>query len=179
MRKMFVLFALIVFVSLGLSGQTTETGTWKGGFRLQKTQKLYLENGFAVDYACAKLLDGRIHFGASYVSSRLGSALASNAIKQDNYLLNTAFHFRPQKSLQPFVRLNLGYFYADYESPLFDALPNSTLMTALDAGLSYEFKIPLTLEVSAGYNLSAGTGIAGPGTLFPVFYQMSLLYTLF
>jgi hypothetical protein len=44
--------------------------------------------------------------------------------------------------------------------------------------LSYEFKFPLTINLSAGYNFNSGKGSAGPGTLFPVFYQMSMYYTI-
>jgi len=73
----------------------------------------------------------------------------------------------------------MGYFHADYEYAIFDVLPNNTFLFSLDAGLEYEFKAPITLNLSAGYNLNSGTGSAGPGTLFPVFYQMSIYYTLF
>lgn len=177
MKKGIVLSVL--FVVAGWLLQAQETSTLKGGIRLQKAQKLYWENGFAFDYSSTKILDSRMHFGASFASSRLGSAIGSNAVKQDNYLISAAYHFRPQKPLQPFARLNLGYFKADYESPIFNALPNSTFITAIDAGFSYEFKLPLTLELSAGYNLNAGTGVSGPGTLFPVYYQLSILYTIF
>jgi hypothetical protein len=184
MKKILLVSVLSISFFLGSYAQNSTTndgwpGTLKGGFRIQKAQKLYWENGFAFDYSCSKLLDSRIHFGASYATTRLGSAMGTNAIKQDNFLFSTAYHFRPQKVLQPFVRLNLGYFHADYESPIFNALPNSAFLTSLDAGLSYEFRFPLTLNLSAGYNLNVGTGIAGPGTLFPVFYQMSILYTIF
>ncbi len=184
MNKSIVLSVLLACLVPCLQAQSSGSdegwpGTLKGGICIQKTQKLYWENGFAFDYSCAKILDNRVHFGANYVTSRLGSAIGSNAIKQDNVLFSAAYHFRHQKRLQPFVRLNLGYFKADYESELFDALPNSAFVKALDAGLSYEFKIPLTLQVCAGYNLSAGTGTTGPGTLFPVYYKMSILYTLF
>ena len=154
------------------------SGELKGGIRIQKAQKLYWENGFAFDFASPKIWDSRIHFGLSYVSSRLGSAIGSNAIKQDNYLISAGYHFRHQKQFQPFVRLNTGYFHADYEEDIFDVLPNEALLLSIDAGLSYEFKIPLTASLSAGYNLNAGTGSSGPGTLFPVFYQMSIFYTL-
>ena len=183
MKKIVVLTFLFVSSVLSLHAQASDANGWpgtlKGGFRIQKTQKLYWENGFAFDYASPKILDSRIHFGASYETSRLGSALGSNAIKQDNYLVSAAYHFRHQKALQPFARLNVGYFHADYEDALFDVLPNSSFLTSIDVGLMYEFKIPLTLSLSAGYNLNAGTGVAGPGTLFPVFYQMSILYTIF
>lgn len=184
MMKKTILSILFLSFTLCLLAQTSADnegwpGNLKGGFRFQKAQKLYWENGFVFDYACSKILDSRIHFGASYVTTRLGSALGSNAIKQDNYLVSAAYHFRHQKALQPFARLNVGYFHADYEAAVFDVLPNSALTTSIDAGLSYQFKFPLTIHASVGYNLNAGTGVEGPGTLFPVFYQMSILYTIF
>jgi hypothetical protein len=180
MKKCTALFFLCIGLAWGLHAQSDNgLGELKAGIRIQKAQKLYWENGFALDYANPKILNSRIHFGASYATSRLGSALGSNAIKQDNYLVSAAYHFRPHKQLQPFARLNLGYFHADYEAAEFDVLPNSAFMTSVDAGLYYEFKIPLTLSLSAGFNLNAGTGSAGPGTLFPVYYQMSVFYTIF
>ncbi len=153
-------------------------GELKGGIRIQKAQKLYWENGFAVDFASPKIMDSRIHFGLSYVTSRLGSAMGTNAIKQDNFLFSPAYHFRHQKHLQPFTRLNLGYFHSDYEYAIFDVLPNKAFLLSVDAGLSYEFTFPLTVSLSAGYNVNNGTGSAGPGTLYPVFYQMSFYYTV-
>jgi len=154
-------------------------GELKGGVRIQKTQKLYWENGFAFDFTSPRIADQSIHFGVSYVTSRLGSATSSNAIKQDNFLVSSGYHFRNKKDLQPFTRLNIGYFHADYEEAVFDVLPNSSFLFSLDAGLSYEFKIPLTMNLSAGYNLISGNGSSGPGTLFPIFYQMSIYYTFF
>ncbi len=184
MKRIVVLSFLLISSMLCLQAQSSEvnngwSGTLKGGLLIQKAQKLYWENGFAFDYTCPKLLDSRIHFGASYATTRLGSAVGSNAIKQDIYLVSAAYHFRPQKQLQPFARLNVGYFHADYEAAVFDVLPNEAFLTSIDAGLTYAFKFPLTLSLSAGYNLNAGTGVAGPGTLFPIFYRMSILYTIF
>lgn len=153
-------------------------GELKGGIRIQKTQKLYWENGFALDFASPKIADSRIHLGVSYVTTRLGSAMSSNAIKQDNYLISAGYHFRHEKQFQPFTRLNIGYFHADYEEDIFDVVSDKAFLFSIDAGLSYEFRIPLTASLSAGYNLNAGTGSAGPGTLYPVFYQMSIFYTV-
>ena len=183
MIKNLVLSILSIFSVLCLNAQHSGTnnswlGELKGGIRIQKAQKLYWENGFALDFASPKIADSRIHFGASYVTSRLGSAMGSNAIKQDNYLINAAYHFRHQKQFQPFARLNTGYFHADYEEDIFDVLPNSAFLFSIDAGLSYEFNIPLTASISAGYNLNSGSGTSGPGTLYPVFYQMSIFYTI-
>lgn len=175
-----LLFMSAIFTAHAQSSAANDgfPGELKGGIRIQKAQKLYWENGISLDFASPKIWDSRIHFGLSYVSSRLGSAIGTNAIKQDNYLFSAGYHFRRHKQLQPFIRVNTGYFHADYGEDIFDVLPNKAFLFSLDAGLSYEFRIPLTASVSAGYNLNAGNGSSGPGTLFPVFYQMSLFYTL-
>ncbi len=183
MKKIFYLS--ILFISFVLCAQAQSSGTnngWpgelKGGIRIQKAQKLYWENGFTFDFASPKIANSRIHLGASYVTTRLGSAMGTNAIKQDNYLISGGYYFRHQKQFQPFTRLNTGYFHADYEEAIFDVLPNNAFLFSIDAGLSYELKIPLTFSLSAGYNLNSGSGTSGPGTLYPVFYQMSIYYTL-
>jgi hypothetical protein len=184
MKKKIILSILCIFSVLGLNAQHPGTnngwpGELKGGIRIQKAQKLYWENGFSFDFASPKIADSRIHFGASYITTRLGSAISSNAIKQDNYLISAGYHFRHQKDLQPFARLNTGYFHADYEEEIFDVLPNNAFLISADAGLSYEFEIPLTVSLSAGYNLNSGSGTSGPGTLYPFYYQMSIFYTIF
>jgi hypothetical protein len=184
MKKKLVLSVLFIVSVLSLPAQPSGTkngwpGEIKGGIRIQKTQKLYWENGFSFDYSCTKIADGRLHFGLSYVTTRLGSAIGSNAIKQDNYLLSAGYHFRHKEQLHPFIRLSTGYFHADYEEKFFDVLPNSSILISADAGLYYEFRIPLTASLSAGYNLLSGSGSSGPGTLYPFYYQMNIYYTLF
>jgi hypothetical protein len=183
MTKKIVLSILSLFMVIYSQAQSDSKndgwfGELKGGIRIQKTQKLYWENGLAFDFTSPRIVDQSIHFGVSYVTSRLGSALGSNAIKQDNFLVSTGYHFRHKKELQPFTRLNMGYFHSNYEDAIFDVLPNNSFLLSLDAGLSYEFEVPLTINLSAGYNLNSGTGSSGPGTLFPVFYQMSIYYTI-
>lgn len=184
MKKKIVLFFLLITSVISLQAKSYGSkdawlGELKGGIRIQKAQKLYWENGFSFDFASPKIADSRIHLGMSYVTTRLGSAMGSNAIKQDNFLVGGGYHFRHQKQFQPFARLNMGFFHADYEYDIFDVLPNKAFLLSLDAGLSYAFDFPLSITLSAGYNLNSGTGSSGPGTLYPVFYQMSLYYTLF
>lgn len=84
------------------------------GPRLQKTVNLYYENGITLQYASDRLLSQRLYLGFSYISSRLGTALGSNALKQDNIFLSASYYFRPQRVVQPFVRLNAGYFIAKF-----------------------------------------------------------------
>lgn len=182
MKKKLFLSILFIFFVLCSEAQSSGTkdiwlGELKGGIRVQKAQKLYWENGFSFDFTSPKIADSRIHFGATYVTSRLGSAMGSNAIKQDNFLISGGYHFLHQKQFQPFTRLNMGYFHSDYEDAIFDVLPRKAFLLSIDAGLSYEFMIPFTVSLSAGYNLNTGKGSSGPGTLYPVFYQMSIYYT--
>lgn len=143
------------------------------GLKFQKTEQLYWENGFAADYTSDFLLNRKIHLKMSYTSSRLGSALVGNAIKQDNYLIGADWRFRSDKDLQIFAGLNTGFFHADMEEPQFNVLPHNSILLAVETGLFYKFKFPLAASLSVGYNL-----MTTPGTLFPVYYQMSVFYYL-
>lgn len=174
--KQGILRVLGLFMVLQLISQSSfsQVHTFEAGLRLQKTVDLYYENGISGQYHLTK----RITLGATYLSSRLGSAIGSNAIKQDNFLLSGAWMFRPEKPLKSFLRANLGYFTADYESDIFKSLTNTSAIASIDAGLAYSFKSPLRLHLSLGYNAITGTGAKGAGTLYPVFYQTSIFWNL-
>ena len=141
------------------------------GIRLQKSINLYTENGITAQYTNPKWVNSRLYVGASYVTSRLGTALSSNAIKQDNLLFFTAYYFRPAWTIQPFVKANAGYFRADYGNELFRDLPHSSPLVSPEVGLCYCPDFPLKIGGSIGYNLLTGNGVTGPGTLYPVFVQ--------
>lgn len=149
------------------------------GFRFQKSINLYYENGITLQYSDERLLSNRLFIGLSFVSSRLGTAMSSNAIKQDNFLISGTWMFRPQRSFQPFLRLNTGYFVADYEDPVFEMLPNSSILISPEFGLGYSFNIPLKMGVSLGYNIITGDGMDGPGTLYPLYVQTSITWNIF
>ncbi len=176
MHKQVILKTCLILCMLQFAFQLSysQVHTFDLGLRLQKTVDLYFENGISGQYQ----LTERVMIGATYISSRLGSAMGSNAIKQDNFLLSGAWMFRPAKPLKPFVRANLGYFTADYESDIFKSLTNTSAIASVDAGLAYTFKSPIKLNLSLGYNGITGSGSSGAGTLYPVFYQTSILWNL-
>lgn len=149
------------------------------GIRLQKTVNLYSENGITVSYSDKGLLPDKLHFGFSYVTSRLGTAFNSNAVKQDNYLVSSAWYFRRKRIIRPFVRVNSGYFSAHYGDNIFDVLPRKSLLLSSDIGVGFETHTPLKIATSLGYNFITGNGLKGPGTLYPVFYQLSITWNLF
>lgn len=132
-------YLFILFIGIPITSYS-QNQVLDVGIRSQKSVNLYYENGVIVQYTNEKLMSNRLYFGLSYVTSRLGSAISSNAIKQDNYILSSTYFFRPERMLQPFVRLNTGYFYADYEEAVFDDLPNSSLLLSPEAGQDSDLK---------------------------------------
>lgn len=145
------------------------------GIRLQKTVGLYTENGLTTQYAGPA---HRLYFGLSYLTSRLGTALNSNAIKQDNLLASVAYYFRPNWLIRPIVKANVGYFKANYGDALFEALSQTSLLASPEIGLCYCPDFPLKVNGSIGYNLIKGDGLTGPGTLYPVFVQTSITWNI-
>ena len=168
---------LILFFSFiqRVEGQDKEI---TAGIRLQKTHNLYFENGITADFTSSKLWDQRLHLGVSYVTSRLGTALGSNAIKQDNYLATIQYNFRRTKIINPIVRLNGGFFHANLESAVFDELPHNSALFSIEGGMYLRLKLPVRPSLTFGYNLITGDGLSGPGTLFPLFYQLSISYKI-
>ena len=149
------------------------------GVRVQKTVHLYLENGFSVQYTNKNTLAEKWYFGIDYVTSRLGSALGRNALKQGNLLLSSSLMMRPGKQFRPVVRLNTGYFKVNYEEDMFKRLPDSSLLLSTEVGTCLDLDLPLKFTATMGYNLITGNGVKGPGTLFPLFFQTTLAWDVF
>ena len=175
-KKYFLIF--IVFSTIFYNSVCAQHSLLDVGVRVQKTVNLYWENGFSIQYSNRNVKPDNLYFGFSYISSRLGSAFISNAIKQDYFLLNTSWYFRKQHVLRPLVRLNLGYFMADYEEPFFDDLTNTSLVISPEAGLIVDTKSPLKIMITLGYNVITGDGEQGAGTLYPLFIQTTISWTL-
>lgn len=146
------------------------------GLRLQQSWKMYNENGIIVEYAPKNLLNDQLSFGASYISTRFGSAYNSNAIIQDNIQFHTTYLFSTS-SFSPTIKLNTGYCFADYESSLFDEIDASMPLLSLETGARYAFDVPLIVQAGIGYNLITSDGSSGIGTVYPLFVQCSLMWS--
>jgi len=163
---------------LSSSSVFAQTDIINVGVRMQKASGLYWENGLDFEYSNKSILNDKLFFGFSYISSRLGTAINSNAIKQDNYILSARYYTRKDKQLRPFSKFNIGYFSADYGSEIFDVLDNTSVLASLEFGLSYTFIKKLKLSSSFGYNFISGDGMNGPGTLYPIFIQSTISWNL-
>jgi len=148
------------------------------GLRFQKSFGLYWENGIISQFSFDSIANNKLRLGIGYVSSRLGSAIGNNAIKQDNYQIWLAYYFKKDKKFNPFMSLGSGFFVANYGSDDFDALDQSSLLLSPIAGLEWNTPFELKMNVSLGYNFTSGNGEKGPGTLYPVFAQFNFYYPL-
>ncbi len=148
------------------------------GLRSQKAFGLYFENGIVSQFSSDSIAPKRLYLGIGYISSRLGSALGSNAIKQDNYQIWLSYYLKKDHKLRPFFSLGTGYFKADYESPDFEVLNQSSPLLSLTAGLEWASPYQLKVNLAFGYNIISGNGEKGPGTLYPTFGQLNFFYPL-
>lgn len=178
MNRKTITTVFLFLMATVLFAQKTISRDLRVGLVMQQTQYLYNENGLGLDYTCERLLDKKIHIKATYLSSRLGSAIGTNALKQDYFVFGAHYYFMSKKSLQILAGLNTGLFVVDYENPAFDVLPKSSAILAVETGLQYDFKLPITASLTAGYNVRSGNGIDIPGSLFPVFYKLSIMYRI-
>lgn len=167
---------MILFQAITASSQSRILDV---GVRLQKSINLYNENGVSLAYSHPSFANDKLYFGFAFVTSRLGSAMGTNAIKQDNYILSAGYFGRKDKIIRPFARLNTGWFYANYEYEIFKELDHVSLILAPDFGLSIETPYPLKAQFSFGYNLITGDGTSGPGTLYPLFIQSTISWNIF
>lgn len=145
------------------------------GFRFQQAWNMYNENGFTFEYTPNNLLNNQLSFGATYLSTRMGSAFNSNAIIQDNIVLHSTYLFS-SSSFSPLIRLNAGYCFADYESSLFDEIESSMPLVSIETGARYAFDFPLKVQAGIGLNLITSDGSSGIGTVYPLFVQCSFLW---
>ncbi|MBC3786172.1 hypothetical protein [Spirosoma utsteinense] len=183
MKANYLLIPLLAWATLSITTAQNRPARSTGavldlGIRLQNSVNLYAENGITAQYTHPKLASKRLYIGLSYVTSRLGTALNSNAIKQDNFLASASYYFRPNWLVRPVARVNVGYFAADYGSSLFDVLPKTSLLASPEFGLCYCPNFPLKINASIGYNVITGDGLTGPGTLYPVFIQTSVTWNI-
>ncbi len=177
--QVYILKYVFFFIVLVLSN-VTNAQDLKAGIRVQKTQEMYWENGFSLQYTFSNFKPKQLYLGFNYISSRIGSAYRSNAIKQDSYILSAWWIFKPERKFKFGGRLNIGYFYSDLEYDIFDAIPNDAFLLSPEIGIMYEFKsFPISVYLGTGYNISTVEQGYSPGTLQPLYYHLDLYISIF
>lgn len=167
-------FPALVLASL--FGWATVAQAWRchGGIRLQKTWELYWQNGAELSCSHDAWVQDRLVLGVSAVSTRIGSAWASDALRQEEYLVHSQWRFRSGKRWEPFVGMALGWFWLHIENPLFQGIPHSSPLWVWEGGTSWEFRHGVGLQFGLGWHMLTGDGTQGPGSLYPLFMQTQL-----
>ncbi len=148
------------------------------GFLFQKTYGGYYENGLSILYSPIWQND-RLFLGFDYITSRLGSAIGSNALKVDNYVFSTLYLFLKNYRFRPFTKINIGINYSDYEFEIFKDLSSSSMLLSLEAGGVYQTKkIPFMASLSIGYNLTSTDGSGSGSMIFPLFFRLGVYYDI-
>jgi len=174
-KNALIIIFILIYMNLNAKEESLSLG-----LRFQKSVGLYYENGLTFQYSNPDYLYfNDLEVGFSYFSSRFGSAISSNAISQDNFIFNATYSYLPFWYFEPNLKVNLGYFYADYESDIFDVLDNKSFLFSLEFGTFIITNSPLRIDISMGYNLITGDGMSGAGTLYPVFYQLGITWEIF
>lgn len=166
---------MLCILSFGMFAQKLDVG-----IRIQKTHGMYWENGITAQYQFKEFKPNNFLVGFSYISSRFGTAMGSNALNQDSYIANATWLFG--KKVKPFKfygRLNLGYLTVEKVADIFADIPRSAFLFSPEFGLGYRFeKIPLNLNLGAGYYLFTGEDGQTPGTFMPLYYHLDIYYTI-
>lgn len=166
--------AVVTRLNLPARSKVTNSSVISPYLIVQKTFALYWEGGVGVDYTHQKLADERLHFSADYLSSRLGSAWGSNALKQDYFSAGVHWHSWQHSSLRWVNGLKGSYFTVDYEDDEFNNLPSSTILVAFETGMLYTTSL-LDVKMLFGVHFFSGNGSTIPGSVFPVYSQLSVL----
>ena len=173
--KKYIFFFIAILGCITLNAQKLNIG-----IKLQKTHFMYWENGISVQYSFSNFKPGQFYLGVDYVTSRLGTAFNSNALKQDSYIATVAWHFRKGKPFHVTTKINAGFFNVNLGEEIFKELPHSAFLLSPEIGLSYDFKqLPIIVNLGTGYNIGFKNEAESPGTLQPFFYNFTIYYELF
>lgn len=141
---------------------------------------MYWENGISAQYSFANFKPNRLFVGFDFVTSRLGTAMNSNALKQHSYIFSGSWYFFKNKPYHLIGRLNTGYLNTDLEYDIFDDLPSSAFLLAPELGFNYSpEKLPIAFNLGLGYYLNMQDEYKTPGTFQPLYYHLTAYYKLF
>lgn len=129
--------------------------------------------GLQVSYASPALLGGKPRFSASYSTTRIATALGSNALAEDRLQAGAGWHFRTARTLSPYAGVNIGFTRFDREDEqLFELLDNSAPILSLLLGLEARLHPAIRASGSVGYSALQSS------TVYPFLASVGVHYHL-
>jgi len=129
--------------------------------------------GVQIGFSTPSLLGGGPRFTASASTTRLATAFGSNALAEDRLQLSSAWYFRRQASLSPYVGVGAGYTRFDREDDeIFALLDNGAPLLSLFLGAEAHVGRRLRLNTQAGYSALHSS------TVYPFVWAIGVNYPL-
>jgi hypothetical protein len=175
MRKIFL---IVLIASCFSSFSQDSTFTISAGGRFKKYVGFYMQNGISAEFSSSKILNKKVSFGLNIVSSKLGTALLNNAIPTLEVELSAIKYFRVTKKVNPFVRLNTGFASANFGDERFDNITNKSALLSVETGVKTKVYKSFDVLLGGGLNAITGNGFSNLGTIYPLYYQISLMYRI-
>jgi len=175
MRKFLI---LIIIANINIAFSQDSTFSFSAGARFKKYVGFYLQNGINIEFNSSKILNNKVNFGLNIVSSKLGTELINNAIPTLEVELSAIKYFRNNKKLKPFARINTGFAYANFGDNKFNNITNKSALFSLETGFKIRAYKSFDFLLGGGLNIITGNGFSNLGTVYPLYYQFSLLYKI-
>lgn len=145
---------------------------WSVPVGLGFEHNLYTQFGISASVSHKKILNGHPQATLFATTSRLGVIAGKNVLKNENWLLTAAWHFRPGTYVDPFAGIDIGVTHFDRENEkLFKRLPNTAPLFNVRAGIAATVWGDRLRPL-----LDGGFAIVQPSTVFPLFFGVKLSY---
>lgn len=174
--KKILIFVFVIFCFSAFSQDSTFS--FSAGARFKKYIGFYWQNGMSAEFSSSKILNKKISFGLNVASSKLGTALIKNAISTFEIEFSAIKYFRLTKKVKPFLRLNTGIASANFGDDTFDNITNKSALLSIETGIKGHIYKSIDIVAGGGLNAITGNGISNLGTVYPVYFQLSLLYVI-
>lgn len=171
------IWMLMLLFGFKVQAQSDSALQIRVGLISNKMLGFYWLNGLSAELNSKKLCKGSFDLGLNIYSSSLGSAFLSNAIPVHAMEATIQKRFRAKRKVNPVIGLNVGFAKAFYGSN-FEQLKQSSLLLAPEFGVNYVVGGKLSARFCLGYNSINGTGVRGPGFVYPVCLRFKLIYSL-
>ncbi len=164
---------IIGLITALASASLAGPGYFSLGLKFQNGYQLYYENGFELGYTHDMLLSRRLQVKVDYVTTRLGSALNKEALNQHYLTGALSFNFRPQKRVDPYIKLNYGQYWFETEHEMFSYMDNTSVILAPVFGVNFNMLKYGSFYMDMGYNIYTAA------TLYPLFFSVGINVNIF
>jgi hypothetical protein len=109
--------------------------------------------GVQVSYSSPRMLGGAPRLAAAYSTTRLATALGSNALVEDRLQAAAGWYFRRDRTISPHVTASVGYARFDVDDDdTFALLDSGAPFVSLLLGAEAALRPALRLSGSVGYS---------------------------